>query len=190
MYQIEGVIRGTAPILFNHWTEAAERGVREGTTGGKFTDEQRLTEALAKCYYREGLGLILPPNNLKKCLVEGAMKAGLKEGRRGLAGFLEASVFVAGDLCFGRDAPDDIHETMGRRPPRTGGACLIKRPFLKEGWRLPFRFAVVDPRRNADQIRTALEEAGMLVGLCDWRPEYGRFIVTEWSVSDSRSSAK
>jgi len=37
-------------------------------------------------------------------------------------------------------------------------------------------------RRDADAIRRGLEEAGLLVGLGSFRPENGRFIVTEWRV--------
>lgn len=184
MYEIKARIKGVAPILFNHWTDASRGQLGSGATGGTFTDDQRMKEAMEKVYYREGVGLYLPGWNLKKCIVEGAGKANLKEGKKAMGPFLTATVFVDGDPAFGREQPDEIHETTGRRPPRTGGACLIKRPMLRAGWELPFTLTVVDDRRSADHIRKALEEAGLLVGLGDWRPEYGRFIVTDWK--DSR----
>lgn len=180
MYRITGKIQGVAPILFSHWTEEAEKSIREGTTGGKFSDDQRMQEAMQKVYLNEQGDLTLPNWNFKKCLLEGCRKAGLKEGRASMSPFLEATVFVDAELSFGVQAPDFIHEVTGKRPPRTGGACLIKRPALNAGWSLPFSLSVVDDRRSADHIRRALEEAGLLVGLGSWRPEYGRFVVTEW----------
>jgi hypothetical protein len=38
---------------------------------------------------------------------------------------------------------------------------------------------------DTQQIRQALAEAGLLVGLCDWRPKYGRFLVTEFRLLDA-----
>ena len=86
-------------------------------------------------------------------------------------------------LFFGTKDPDGIHESIGKRPPRTGAACVIRRPMLNTGWHLPFTLMVVDDRRPADNIRRAIEEAGLLCGMGSWRPEYGRFILTDWEVS-------
>lgn len=178
MYQITGRIQGVAPFLYNRM--ANDEGLRgAGAGGGKLTEEQRIAEAMLKVHRNEH-GLIIPAWNFKKCLVLGCAKANLKEGRYGLAGLVEATVFVEGDLCFGKDDPDFLHEVVGRIPPRTGAAAIIRRPALDTGWELPFTLNVMDDRRSSDYIRRGLEEAGLLVGLGSWRPEYGRFIVTEW----------
>ena len=190
-YSIHVKIEGVAPILFNRWTEEASDKLRSGATGGKFTDASRLAEAMTKVYRdEEGKYLTIPGWNLKKCILQGCQRAGLKEGRVGMMPFLAATVFVAGDPVFvagdpssGVTDPDFVDERSGRRPAKTGGAALIKRPALKEGWQLPFTLNVVDDRRDAPSIRRAVEEAGLMVGLGDFRPEFGRFVVREWSVS-------
>ena len=181
MYRINGKIQGVAPLLFNRFTEEAQEGLKKAATGGRFTDEQRIAEAMEKVYRGEK-GLYLPAWNFKRVMVEGCRKAGLKEGRASAAPFLEATVFADGQLWFGKDEPDFIHETWGRRPPKTGGACIVRRPALDVGWELPFGLTVVDDRRSDSQIRRAVEEGGLLCGLGSWRPEYGRFVVVEWSV--------
>jgi hypothetical protein len=183
MYTINGRIRGLAPILFNAFTESTIGNLRAGTTGGTFTDEQRMQEAMEKLHRGPGGDIVLPSWNFKVCLIEGSKMAGLKEGRKSIAPFLLATVFVQGEMTFGKTAPDFIHEVTGRRPPKTGGACLVKRPAFREGWEIPFTLSVVDDRRSPDHIRRALEEAGTLVGLGSWRPEYGRFLVTDWQVA-------
>ncbi len=181
MYRIEGTLTGVAAILFNKWTDAAEKSIREGTTGGKFTDEQRSAEAMEKLYQDEQ-GLFLPAWNLKQSLLAGCAMAGLKEGKKAMGQFIKAMVFPDESPRFNKTAPDFIHEVPGKRPPRTGGACLIKRPALNAGWELTFGLSVIDPRRSADHIKRSLEEAGMLVGLGSWRPEYGRFVISDWRV--------
>lgn len=181
-YRIRAEIEGVAPILFNRWTEEAQQGLRTNSTGGKFTDDQRQAEALTKVYRAADGQLVVPGWNLKRCILEGAKRAGLKEGRTSMVTFLAPTMFVEGDPSFGVSEPDYIDERAGRRPPRTGGAVLIKRPALKAGWHLPFVLSVVDDRRNPDAIRTAASEAGLMVGLGDFRPEYGRFLVTAWMV--------
>lgn len=183
MFTIQATLEGVAPILFNRWTENAEKSIRTGVTGGKVSETARAAEALEKVYRNDAGELIVPGWNVKRCLLDGCKRAGIKEGRSSMVPFLFATVFVQGDPSFGVTEPDYIDEKSGRRPPRTGGAALIQRPALKTGWRLPIVLNVVDDRRNPDAIRRSLEEAGVMVGLCDFRPEYGRFVVREWNVS-------
>jgi len=182
MYQIKGTIVGVADILFNRMTEETENSLRTGKTGGKFTDEQRQVEAMGKYHKNADGKAVIPGWMFKKVLSEGASKGGLKEQKRSLAPYILATVFVNGDVVLKPSAPNYIHETTGKRPPRTGGACLIKRPGFRAGWEAKFILNIIDDRRDADQIRRALEEAGILVGIGSWRPEYGRFIVKDWEV--------
>ena len=189
MYKIETEIEGVAPILFNRWTDAAEKGIRTGVTGGKMSEADRAAEALEKVYRNEAGELIVPSWNVKRALLDGCKRAGLKEGRASMAPFLFATVFLAGDPSFGVTEPDYVDMKSGRRPAKTGGAVLIQRPALKAGWRLPITLNVVDDRRNPDAIRRSLEEAGLMIGLCDFRPEYGRFIVRSWDVSAVEAAA-
>jgi hypothetical protein len=177
MYRITGVIEGVAPLLFNR----PDPETLEAPNPGKRSAAQRLKEAEARIY-KNGHGVFLPKHNFKKCLLDGSGKAGMKVGMKSLAQFLDASVFVEDDLLFGQDSYDFMHAVPGRVPPRTGAMVMIRRPAMQTGWQLPFALQVVDDRRVPEQIRMALDEAGMLAGLGSWRPEYGRFIVTEWNV--------
>lgn len=180
MYRITGKIKGIAPILFNRMLEGDLEPSNVGSKG-RITVEARIEEARQKVYRNEQ-GLFLPGWNFKQCLLEGCKRSGLKVGRSSLARYLAAAIFPDHELYFGKGEPDFMHEHWGRRPPRTGGACIIRRPALKEGWELSFGLNVVDDRRTPAEIRRSLDEAGLLVGLGSWRPEYGRFLVIEWQV--------
>ena len=182
MYRIRFRLRGIAPILFHRFTEKAASDGDSGATGGKLTMKAKLDEAM-DAVYRNGTGLYLPAGNLEPCLVFGAKKAGLKRGKASLAAFLDATVFCEErELSFGVSEPDGIHEVRGRRPPKTGGAMIIRRPMLKEGWSVSGHLVVTEDYQPPEQVRQALEAAGLFVGLCDWRPKYGRFVVEEFEV--------
>lgn len=181
-YSITATIEGVAPILFNRMT-SGERAVLEGEKAGgqKASKAQRQAEALERVY-RDDRGLYIPAWNLKRCIVDGASKAGLKEGRASLGQFLIAEMFLAEDPAFGKADQDFVHEALGRKPARTGAAAIIRRPALAVGWQLPFTLHVVEDRRSPDSIRVALETAGLKVGLGSWRPEFGRFRVVSFSI--------
>lgn len=182
MYRITGKIKGIAPILFNRMLDdELEPPSGKASSKGRITTEARIEEA-AKRVCRDEHGIFLPGWNFKQCLLEGCKKSGLKVGRGSLMPYLAATVFPDHCLYFGKDEPDFIHEHWGRRPPRTGGACIIRRPAFREGWELSFGLNVTDDRRTPGEIRRSLDEAGLLVGIGSWRPEYGRFIVIEWQV--------
>ena len=183
MYTVDIVIEGVAPILFNRMTDS-DRAVLEGEKpgGGKKSKAVRQAEAMERCY-RDERGLYLPSWNVKRCIIEGSNKAGLKEGRASLGQFLMAEMFLTEDPAFGKAEPDFLHENLGRVPARTGAAAIIRRPALSVGWRLPFTINVFEDRRATDSIAAAIETAGTKVGLGSWRPEFGRFVLKEFAHS-------
>lgn len=202
MYTISTIIEGVAPLLFNGWSKTALDNLDKAITGGKLTVDQRIEEAWQKLYWRpepggpitvlrgegphHGLtGVYLPKWNVKKAMMEACSMANLKEGRKSLAPYIAATVFLDGDPAFG--ATDSfIHTCWGRRPPRTGAACLVRRPCLPISWSLPIRLLVMDDNRQPQRLRECLEAAGIFVGIGSWRPEYGRFIVTAWEVQRAK----
>ena len=179
MYRIEATIEGVAPVLFSRWVTDLEATV----TGKKMTKEERDAEATEKVY-RDDDGLYFPAWNLKRAIVDGTKAAGLKDGRKSLAPAVMASVFPEREPRFGVTMYDFMHEATGRRPAKTGGACIIRRPALDTGWRLSFVLNVVIPTMHPDAIRASVETAGLMVGIGSWRPEYGRFVLAEWTVKE------
>lgn len=175
MYHVSGMIEGVAPILFNRpYTEPSSTQ----------TEEQRRATAARERVYRGDQGLYIPAWTFKKMLcVDGATRAGLKIKRTGLSKFLLAGLFLDADPLFGVEEADGLNEVWGRVPPRTGAMVKIWRPQLNTGWHLRFAFSILDELIDEAQVRTALETAGLKVGLGGWRPEYGRFIVREWEVT-------
>lgn len=183
MYHITATIEGIAPLLFNRFTAEAQEKMDNKQTGGTRTVAQKKAEALTKVY-RNGHGMFVPAANVKKALIQGAQKSSLKYGKKALWPFIEATVFFTEqELLLGKDEPDFVDERTGRIPPKTGARVVIRRPGVNTGWKLTFGLLVTDDRIAQDDIKKSLEEAGLLSGICDNRPEFGRFIVKEWKVA-------
>jgi hypothetical protein len=178
MFTVKGRIEGIAPFLYNRMIDPSV--LDSGVSGAPQTKAERVAEASQRVY-RNGHGLYVPAWNFKRCLLDGAKKGKIKISKTGLYDLLYATAFVQGDPVFGKDDPDFIHECVGRIPPKRGAAAIIRRPALSPGWSLPFELLIADDRIPPESIRRALETAGLLVGIGAWRPEYGRFIVKEFS---------
>ena len=177
MYKVNSTIEGIAPTLFNRVVTL--KGGR-----GKPTPEQEEAAAEERVY-RNSNGLYLPAANLKRALRIGSVRAGLKIGRGSFEPYIRAAVFIEpSELEFGKDKPDFMLPSYVRIPPGTRGALIYKvRPGLNAGWKVSAIFNVFDDRIEEDKLKMALESAGLLIGVCDWRPEYGRFVVKKWEVS-------
>lgn len=187
MYQVTATLEGIAPILFNRLYSLEQL---EGGDGSKhaslWSEEEHQAEAIKKLY-RDDNGIYVPATAVKKCLLNGAKMANLKIGRKGAVQYLQATCFGSTQNFYFTDGSGNIHEPAGvdkqpgRRPPRTGGRIIIYRPYLDIGWLLPIAFTVVDDRQDERQVETAIHEAGLLVGLLDQRPDYGRFLVHDFA---------
>ena len=59
------------------------------------------------------------------------------------------------------------------------------RPALKEGWQVRFRLLVLLPEYIPLAMLAKLaNNAGRMIGLCDYRPTYGRFAVSGMDLVD------
>lgn len=176
MYDIRVTIEGVAPLLLNRMADPSSLRA----PNRRKSDDELRDEATARAY-RDADGIYLPEWNVKRMILDGCRKAGIKDGKASAVGNFQGQLFLERNPHFVQKDVDSILEVVGRIPPRTGAAAVIRRPMLNPGWRLPFTIHVVDNRRDPDSIRRSIEEAGLLVGLGSWRPEYGRFGVIEFA---------
>lgn len=177
MYQIDGTIEGVPPgILFNRIVSLK--------TGGTKPTPQQEEEAAKERVYRNDNGLYLPAYSLKRALRQGTSFDGLKLGRRYLEPYIRAAVFIEpSQLEFGKSEPDFMLPAYVRIPPGRRGALVYKvRPGLNGGWTLNFTFHILDDHIEDEKLRRALETTGLFIGVCDSRPEYGRFTIKEWRI--------
>ena len=178
MYQVDGLLKGLVPILFNAYTTKAR--------SGKLRHEELLEEATRRVYRDpETQVLVWPGWNLQRCMEDGARLGEVKLGRKSIGQYLRALVAVEGDPSFGRVDYDGLHTCMGRIPPRTGAMVELFRPKLDPGWTLSFRLLVHNTSIDPDTLKQVLQFGGLLAGMGSWRPRYGRFAVERFEVAGS-----
>jgi len=73
--------------------------------------------------------------------------------------------------------------------PSTKGRIVRKRPKFME-WELDFVIEIWNSEMPAEVVNSALGDAGREGGLGDYRPRFGRFIVTKFEENESESTDK
>lgn len=131
-------------------------------------------------YWEEGVGPIMPSD-----CIEATICAGAKKSRIGKD--VQAAVFVKDDTVkIEYDGPRTIEglwkdraRFVMRKAVKVSTAKIMRtRPMFPTGWSITFTVEFDDSIVNAENLKKAMIDAGALVGICDWRPRFGRFIVS------------
>jgi hypothetical protein len=174
---------GVSPLLLHNGQLAdplspivAEIKKVSGKRGKTEADHRELArlEWLGSMYLRDGKPCV-PGENIEATFVEAARKS--RVGKQALAG-----IICPDAPLVEYNGPSDINElwllpdfrlTVGAKVQRA--RIMRTRPMFKE-WALQFRLMFNDAVLNESQVFEIMQVAGELVGLCDWRPKFGRFV--------------
>jgi hypothetical protein len=135
-------------------------------------------------YWHKTLGPYLPSDNIEKCVKQGAQKSRLGK-------LVEAAVFVSEDIVpLQYEGPREKEELYAATPPgvdfpqrrfvfrKPVDLGIIRvRPMFPTKWQVRFSLEFDDSIVNQDALVAANVDAGALVGIGDWRPKFGRFLV-------------
>lgn len=121
--------------------------------------------------------IVIPDLVMTAMLIEGAKK--FRKGKQAQAGLL---VYNHLPLQFDGDdlglkelwERDENRFTIGVRVQRNR---VMRTRFTAEEWSLVAPIVYDDTLFNEREVKEIMEIAGTQVGLCDWRPRYGRFSV-------------
>ena len=182
MYYIKTTVRGIVPVCFNKPSEQLQVQIETGQTGGPRDKDKDIAEAEA-WVYKDANGLYLPASWFKAAMLTGASKANLKRGRLAFSTYLKGGVFfVDRAIPTGKQTREFMHERWGRIPPGPKGKMAwLRNPGLMEGWEVTFRMLVAEDSLPEAHIKTSLETAGISVGIGNGRPDFGRFVIVEWT---------
>jgi hypothetical protein len=167
-------------------TNPMVRRIKEITSKGskKMTDsdyeERDRLEWEAGLYWDSEDGLIMPSDNIERCVQLGAQKSRIGKD-------VQAAVFCANThVPIVYDGPKDKDKLYDdpRFSLRKGVAVqksrIIRiRPMIPTGWTMAFDLEFDEGIVNPKNLMKAMTDAGSLVGLGDWRPKFGRFLVEE-----------
>lgn len=165
----------------NHFSKAQ----KEITSKRKKTDEdhERLAKLdfLASLYYSAAKGYYIPSQNIDATLLASA-----KMFKLGVT--WKQAAFVENDSAFifphTKLSPDDLYvvENGMYRDMRTVKVGLAKtvrcRPAFNI-WEFDSTIIFDESKFNERQIDQIIENAGKYIGICDYRPRFGRFEATK-----------
>ena len=176
-------IKGTAPLLM-HSDKTANplhpltKKLKELTKKRNKTDEDM--EAIARvefeagCYYENG-EYLMPSSVLDAtCLTSAKMfKMGV---------LWKQACFIANDALFefkhSKIPPTKLFDIPGfcdMRTVKVGQAKTMRCRPLFSHWEFSFTIILDEAKLNEAEIDNIVKNAGLYVGLCDYRPRFGRF---------------
>jgi hypothetical protein len=181
-------LTGLRPLVMHNGlmadpTNPLTRRIKEIVSKGskKLTDadyeERDWLEWQAGLYWSDDLGAYIPSDNIERCIQLGAQKSRIGKD-------VAAAVFCSQSaIKLQYEGPKDMRKLYdaGNFILRKGVAVqksrLIRiRPMFPTGWTLQFQLEFDDTIINAKNLLKAVNDAGTLIGLGDWRPKFGRFI--------------
>ena len=192
MKQYQVTIKGTADLLQNAFhIEGANEGAPDQKSVGKdYSGEWR-----GKIYLLEDGTIYQPEAHLCGCLIKAAVTQKV-QGQRGKTykDAVKGGVFIEpafiphqvnisefeGASILTGPVPDGFKGRVyiDRRVVRIQRAGVVRyRPALVKGWTLSFILQVLDDKFRTDMLKAILDTAGQEVGIGDFRPRFGRFIV-------------
>ena len=174
-------IEGVSPLLMH---SPSGLGVKKTARGVIPSPEEEAENAL----YRDGGGnIVVPARCIEGCLVKaGSAKTAPGQGKKTYKNFILAGVQVVPEEVPLISDPFIIDK---RRCVIMRQGIIRCRPRF-DHWSLEFDLRVIDAYllgHGQDQnIKQIIVDGGMLVGLLDFRPRFGRFEVKEFSVKSER----
>lgn len=191
MYTVNVIVEGISPLMQHRFPLPDFSDIGKG--GKVQTGEKDYSQEWKAALYTTPDGQIYQPaTHFDGALVKAA--AGYKiQGGRGKTykDLFKGNVFVSPDeILHGVEAPESLDNDADKplyldvRPVVIQRARVVRiRPCFKVGWKLSFEITVLDDQIPSNVVNEVLVLAGRTVGIGDFRPRFGRFMVTRFEVS-------
>jgi hypothetical protein len=182
-------IRGKAPMLhhnsqladpLNNYAKKLKKisGKRK-KTDDDYADMARI-EMLGGLYWNDSVGLHIPGENVEACMIGAA-----KFKKLGTA--FKRSAQVVEHVCpllntGAPETPEEIADNDNFRfvkSVKVGTSRVMRTRPIFDQWETEFTVLYDPSQLQREDIIEAAESAGMMVGLGDWRPRFGKFEVME-----------
>ena len=126
-------------------------------------------------YWKEGLGLYIPAEN-----IEATIRNGAKANKKGkeIEKFVSVETMYS-PLSYGEKlSKEELKKDLQYRDVRmmvVGRARIVRTRPRFDMWSVTFDLLVDEEKIDIDILVNAMDFAGQYVGLCDSRPKYGKF---------------
>lgn len=188
-YRVTVQITGDSAILFHRWQSDAVEAKAAAAKGSK----AKKTDDVESYVWRNDDALIcLPGEYLRGSMIDprnGAAKyvQDPRSSRKSALDLFRAGVVSLTDLAVitrADGSPADTWDYMDRRRVTVQRQGVTReRPALNAGWKAEVDFMVLLPQYIGEPLlRRVLTDGGRLVGVGDFRPTFGRFSITGWTI--------
>lgn len=167
--KVEVTIRSLTPLLMNRFVPKHEEG-DAGRAGEAFDPKVECEKAV----YKDEKGCYAPSSWLEATMREAAKK--FKKGKGNYRKEVEATVFVEPEKIYLGTNEYEIDRRYAKIMLR---GVLKARPRFNK-WELSFTITYEEKRTPKQILKQILEEAGIAIGIGDYRPKFGRFEVVKF----------
>lgn len=177
-YYVRVTITGTETMLLHRYDV---ENVKAQSRAKKGSVDKRVDNTEAYVYRNDSGDICFPGLNFKAALCEAAKFAqDPRSPRKSARDLFRAGIRVRGLSSFGKKTWDmlDVRKVVIQRNavPRT-------RPAMLSGWALAFFVEVLLPEYiSPTWLNEVAVNAGRIVGLGDFRPDFGTFMITTFEV--------
>lgn len=185
--KLEATLIGVTPLIMHNGQTAdplnkfaiemksvTSKGAKKTT---KDMEELTRIEFLAACYTDDKGEIALPADNLVALVIQGCRQN--KRGKLATAGVIETQPYYP--LIYkGPRKPAELYEEprfVDRRLVVVNRGRVVRTRARFDEWQLPISLLVDTNKINLTHVHDAIVQAGESVGLCDYRPRFGRFRV-------------
>lgn len=172
-------LEGVADFLFHRWNADAV-DVKAGAAKGS---KAKKSDDIESYVYRNDAGeLCIPGEYLRMAIINAAkFRQDPRSPRKSAMDLFKAGVVALTNLAsLGTKAWD--YEDRRRVVIQRNGINRT-RPAMRVGWRAEFEIQVNLPEYiNPSMLNEVVGAAGRLIGLGDFRPTFGRYVVTSFAV--------
>jgi len=188
-YRVSVTVQGTSAILFHRWQSDSVEAKAKAAKGST----QKKTDDVESYIWVDDEGIIcLPGEYLRGSLIDprnGAAKyrQDPRSPRKSALDLFRASVISLTDLAPITKADGQLADKWDyldrRRVTVQRAGVTRERPAFATGWSATVLFMIQSPAYIPPAVLAeTLNQAGRLVGVGDFRPSFGRFVVTNFEV--------
>lgn len=178
-YRVAVQLTGTSDLLFHRWNAQA---VDEKAKAAKNSKAKKTDDIESYVYRNDGGELCIPGEYVRQAVILAAkFRQDPRSPRKSAMDLYKAGVVALTNLASVGKAAWDYEDT--RRVVIQRAGVNRTRPALKTGWKAEFEFLVLTPEYIAPMdLHAVMTQAGVLVGVADFRPTFGRFAITSYEV--------
>lgn len=183
-YIVEVAVTGSADILFHRWSCDGVEAKAKAVKGSKV----KKTDDVESYVYRDHDGdLCIPGENFRGAIILAAKyKQDPRSPRKSAMDLYKAGVIALSPLAKLNGGVKDWEYEHRARVVIQRAAVTRVRPAMKAGWSCTLQFLVTSPEYiTPSDLLDSIHKAGQLIGVCDFRPTFGRFQVVGFKVVEA-----